>query len=52
MFNIGAGSVFVNIYLKFLWFNFKENNRKLSPRALLTYFYPIFLIAIATLTSQ
>jgi len=23
MFNIGAGGVFINMYFKFLWFNFK-----------------------------
>lgn len=52
MFNTGAGGVFINIYLKFLWFNFKESNRFCSPRALFSYFYPILLIIAATVASE
>ena len=40
--------MFINLYLKFLWFNFKENSRKCSPKALITYFYPFVLVVVST----
>lgn len=50
-YNVGAGGAFVNIILKFLWFNVKEPNKFLTKRAIFTYLYPVLFTILATYLS-
>ena len=47
-YNLGAGGLFVNIIIKFLWFNFKEPNKFCTKRALVVYLYPVAFMVIAS----
>lgn len=48
-FNIGTSGVFINMFYKFLHFNFKDDDKKWSWKTLFAYLYPILLIVLATI---
>jgi hypothetical protein len=52
MYAVGGGGVLINLYFKFLYFNFKEANRKCSFKAILSYLYPWILVAAASYGSN
>jgi hypothetical protein len=48
-YNVGAAGVCVNIFMKYLFFNFKEQGKKCSIKCIFTFLYPVFMIWMFTI---